>query len=51
MGKTGIVETTIGASMKNRERLEKFGHAGETLNDALDRVLTLAEAVRDGGAK
>lgn len=47
MGKTGNVETTIGASMRNRKRLEKFGHAGETLNDALDRVLTLAEAMHD----
>lgn len=44
MGKTGKVETTIGASFKNRDRLAAFGSADETLNDCLDHVLTIAEA-------
>lgn len=46
MGKTGKAETTIGASFKNRDRLAAFGSADETLNDCLDRVLTIAEAAK-----
>lgn len=41
--------TTIYVSLVNKERLSDFGKAGESMNTALDRVLTVAEAMRDGG--
>jgi hypothetical protein len=35
--------TTIAVSNENRDRLAKFGVANETMNDALGRVLDIAE--------
>jgi len=35
--------TTIQVSRKNRGRLAKFGNAGESLDDALSRLLDFAE--------
>ena len=40
----------IRISEENKARLAKFGDASDTLDDCLERVLTLAEAMRDGGA-
>lgn len=37
--------TTIQISRENRDRLANFGRAGESLNDALTRILDLAEVV------
>ena len=38
--------TTIKISKENRERLANFGKAGESLNTALDKVLSMAEQYR-----
>jgi hypothetical protein len=35
--------TTIQVSRKNRDRIAAFGNAGESLDDALSRILDLAE--------
>ena len=35
--------TTIEVSRTNRERIASFGKAGESLNDALSRILDVAE--------
>jgi hypothetical protein len=35
--------TTIEVSRTNRERIAAFGKAGESLNDALSRILDLVE--------
>jgi hypothetical protein len=38
--------TTIGVSRVNRDRIAAFGKAGESLNDALSRILDLAELMQ-----
>jgi len=35
--------TTIEVSRENRDRIASFGKAGESLNDALSRILDVAE--------
>ncbi len=37
--------TNMRISRRNRDRLAMFGFAGESFDDALDRVLTMAEEV------
>jgi hypothetical protein len=37
--------TTIEVSRENRDRIAAFGKAGESLNDALSRVLDKAETI------
>jgi hypothetical protein len=45
------METTmIRVRIKDKARLAKFGDASDTIGDCLERVLDLAEAMRDGGA-
>jgi hypothetical protein len=46
-----MTKPLIRVSEENKKRLAKFGDASETIDDCLDRVLTLAEAMRDGGAR
>ena len=38
--------TTITVSRDNRDRLAKFGDVGESFDDALGRVLDMAEEIR-----
>lgn len=38
--------TTIKVSRDNRDRLAKFGDVGESFDDALGRVLDMAEEIR-----
>jgi len=38
-----VAHTTIAIDPKIRDQLKKHGHAGETYNDILDRLMALAE--------
>ena len=38
--------TTIKVSRSNRDRLAKFGDVGDSFDDALSRVLDMAEEIR-----
>jgi hypothetical protein len=39
--------TTIKVSKNNRDRLAKFGDVGDSFDDALGRVLAIAEAEKE----
>ena len=39
--------TTIKVSKSNRDRLAKFGDVGDSFDEALGRVLTIAEAEKE----
>jgi hypothetical protein len=43
MGKVVKSDTPIKVSEREYDRLKKFGYAGESINDALIRVLDIAE--------
>lgn len=45
-----MVKISIRVDKENYKRLVKFGDASDTIDTCFDRVLTLAEAMRDGGA-
>jgi hypothetical protein len=47
---TKTVRKTVAVSPENYERITRFGHAGESMNDALTRALKSAKLGERKGA-